>query len=129
MFVRTHRDLVVWQRGMDAAIEVYALVGRLPKNERLGLASQMRRAAASIAANIAEGAGRVHRGDYLRFISIARGSQMELDTHLELAVRLGYLSEAEVARAQAMLDQTGKMLATLIRVLGREKGNQEKSSP
>ena len=121
MYVRTHRDLIVWLRAMEVAAEVYVLAKRLPASERNGLASQMKRAAASFCANIAEGAGRYHRGDYLRFITIARGSQMELDTHLELAVRVGFLGEPDIARARGLLDETGKMLARLMRVLAGER--------
>lgn len=107
------RELVVWQRAMDLAVEVHRLSKRLPSDERFGLTLQMRQAAASISANIAEGRGRDHRGDYLRFLSIARGSLMELDNHIEFAVRLAYLARSDAALAFDLLSQVRRLLSGL----------------
>ena len=107
------RALLVWQRAMDLNVEVYRLSRRLPSAERFGLADQMRRAAVSVPANIAEGRGRDHRADYLRFLAIARGSLMELDTHLEIAVRLEYITSTQVAKATDLLSQVRRLLARL----------------
>jgi four helix bundle protein len=112
--VRSHRDLLVWQRAMDIAVSTYELTRRYPRDELFGLTSQSRRAAASVAANIAEGYGRATKQAYLNFLRIARGSLKELETHLALAERVGLASSEPT---KALLDQTdelGRMLHGLI---------------
>ena len=91
MLKRSHRDLLVWQEAVDLVVFVYRLTESFPKSELYGLTSQIRRAAASVPANIAEGAARAGTAELLRFLSIAQGSLSELDTHIEVAHRLGYL--------------------------------------
>lgn len=86
MSIKSYRDLLVWQKAMDLVAESYGLSAKPPKTETYGLASQIQRAAVSIPANIAEGHGREHLGDYLHHLSVANGSLMELETHLLLAV-------------------------------------------
>ena len=81
MSVRSYKDLLVWQKAMDLVIECYRLTKRLPASEAYGLVSQIQRAVVSIPANIAEGPGRDHLGDYVRHISIAKRSVLELETH------------------------------------------------
>ncbi len=88
MQLKSFRELLVWQRAIDLVEEVYHLTAMLPKAEQYGLRSQMQRAVVSIPSNITEGYGRFHRGDYLRFLSIANGSLLELDTELEVTIRL-----------------------------------------
>jgi four helix bundle protein len=88
---RNHRDLVAWQQAVDLVVVVYQSTKDFPKSELYGLTSQMRRAAVSVPANIAEGAARTGRPELLRFLSIAQGSLSELDTHIEVAHRLGFL--------------------------------------
>ena len=83
MKIQSYRDLTVWQKAMELVVGCYKFVSNLPKNETYGLISQTQRAAVSIPANIAEGHGRDHLGDYLRHLSIANGSLMELETHIE----------------------------------------------
>jgi len=82
---------VVWQRAMDLVAEAYQLTQRFPSEERYGLVQQVKRSVVSIPSNIAEGHGRDHLGDYLRHLSIANGSLMELETQFLIAVRLGYI--------------------------------------
>ena len=89
--ITTYKDLIVWQKAIDLTVAVYELTEKFPKEEIYGLTSQMQRAAVSIPANIAEGYGRVHRGDYLQHLSISRGSLAELETHIALAARLGFV--------------------------------------
>jgi four helix bundle protein len=113
----SYRDLLVWQRAMDLVAPSYALGKRLPANERFGLTSQIQRAAVSVPANIAEGHGRRHLGDYLHHLSIASGSLKELETHLLIAVRLGYLSEADLRPALQVSDEVGRMLTGLAQKL------------
>jgi four helix bundle protein len=87
------RDLRIWQESMDLTVEIYRVTGTFPKSETYGLASQMRRAAASVPSNIAEGKG--HRSDleFVRFLLHARGSLLELQTQILISRRLQYLSE------------------------------------
>ena len=117
MATRSHRDLVVWQRSMQLMAVVYRLCDRLPRDERFGLAAQMRRAALSIPANIAEGNGRLHRGDYVHHVSIARGSLMELQTLLEATKCLSYLRDDDLRPALEAVDHVGRMLTKLARSL------------
>lgn len=90
MPIRHFRQLIVWQKSMDLVEDVYKLTASLPTEEKFGLCSQMRRCAVSIPSNIAEGYNRSHLGDYLRFLSIAKGSAGELQTQLEISARLGF---------------------------------------
>jgi len=115
--LRSYQDLLVWQRAVDLCVEVYRLAGRLPATEKYGLATQTCRAAVSISANIAEGYGRIHRGDYVHHLSIASGSLCELETHLHIAQRLRLLNEGEVRRSHELCDQVSRMLTTLKRRL------------
>jgi len=94
MTVNSYRDLRVWQKGMDLVVTSYEATKQFPQSELYGLASQIQRAAVSIPANIAEGHGREHLGDYMHHLSMANGSLMELETHFLLAERLGYLKSS-----------------------------------
>lgn len=87
--LQSHRGLLVWQRAMDLDIASHRVARRLPSYERYELASQLRRASVSVPSNIAEGYGRIHRGDYVHHLSIARGSLAEVDTLLDVCERLG----------------------------------------
>jgi four helix bundle protein len=111
--ISSHRDLVVWQRAMDLVVEVYCLSSRFPVDERYRLTSQITRAAASVPANIAEGHARSTAKEYAHFLAIAKGSLMETETFLMLAIRLTYLSEQQAAPALAMVTQVSKMLTRL----------------
>jgi len=115
--VKSYRDLLVWQKAVDLVTCCYALTKLLPRSETYGLVGQIQRAAVSIPANIAEGHGRDHLGDYLRHLSIAKGSLMELETHLLIAERLNYLKAAEVNRVLAQCGELGKMLCGLTKKL------------
>lgn len=117
MAIQTYRDLTVWQQSMDLVVEVYRLASQFPPDEQFALTSQMRRAATSIPANIAEGHGRLHRKEYLYHLSVARGSLMELETHLQIAVRLDYLDRDQAKQAWQMLQELGRALNALIKSL------------
>ena len=112
--VQSYRDLRVWQRAMDLVEECYRLTHHFPQNEMYGLTSQVRRAAVSIPANIAEGHGRSSLREYLHHLSIAHGSLMEVETHLQIAHRLHYLEEKQIQTALTMATETGKMLNGLM---------------
>jgi four helix bundle protein len=115
--IKTYKDLLVWQKAMDLLVLGYKLAVRLPAIETYGLASQIRRAAVSIPANIAEGHGRRHRGDFLRSLSFASGSLRELETHFQAIVRLNYLPERDLNAAFSQTDEIGRMLAGLMKKL------------
>ncbi len=115
--IKSYRDLEVWQKAIDLAVESYRATQLFPKSETYGLAGQIQRAAASIPANIAEGHGREHIGDYLHHLSIANGSLMELETHILVAGRLKYLEQRQVEQLLAQAGTVGRMLAGLIRPL------------
>jgi four helix bundle protein len=121
MSVSTYRDLLVWQKAMDVVVESYRLAKLLPKSEAYGLASQMQRAAVSIPANIAEGQGRKHLGDYLYHLSVANGSLTELETHVLLASRLSFLSGRTIEPLLALTDEVGRMLTGLRTSLKRSR--------
>lgn len=113
--IRSYRDLKAWQLAVDACIEVYRVTGRFPDHERFGLISQVRRAAVSAPSNIAEGYGRGATADYLRFCRMARGSLYEVETQLHIAVELGYLARAEYEQVESKLQESGRVLAGLVR--------------
>lgn len=92
---RKHQDLMAWQQAMELVRLVYKLTFAFPKHELFGLVGQMRRAAVSVPANIAEGAGRTSKKEFLQFLSISRGSLNELDTYILLSKDLGYLKDAD----------------------------------
>jgi four helix bundle protein len=125
MVVKSYRDLLVWQKAMDLVVESYKIASLLPKNETYGLASQIQRAAVSIPANIAEGHGRHHLGDYLYHLSIANGSLMELETHLLVLERLSYLTTDRLEHAMTQAAEVGRMLAGLDKSLRRERPTAE----
>lgn len=112
---RDHKDLRAWQAAMQLVEEVYRLTSTFPRDEQFGLTSQMRRAAVSVPSNIAEGAARNGTKELIHFLGIATGSLSELDTQLELVVRLGYCP-AQVP-LQARLDEVSALMLALIKSL------------
>ena len=112
-----YRELIVWQKAMALAEATYTIAGLLPDIERFSLSMQMRRAAVSIASNIAEGHERRSRAEYRRFIAIACGSLAELETQFELAQRLYPLGAAAMMRAAHLADETGRLLRSIERAL------------
>jgi len=115
--IRNHRDLIVWQKAMDLVVNVYRATEEFPRTETYGLTSQIRRAVTSIPANIAEGQGRRLPKEFVHFLANARGSLLELDTHLEAASRLSFLDSAVHSQLRIQLDEIGRMLNGLMRSL------------
>jgi four helix bundle protein len=111
--IQSHRDLIVWQKSMDLSVLIYQLSARFPSNEAYRLVSQITRSAASVAANIAEGRGRATKPDFAQFVFVAKGSLMETETFLMLALRLGYLSPDHAQPALDLITEISKMLTTL----------------
>lgn len=114
MSIRNYRDLVLWQKGVALAMEVYRLSRGFPRHERFGLSSQVQRAAVSVSSNIAEGQSRRHTGEFRQFLYQSLGSLAEVDTQLVLAHELGYLSEDEVEKADAMVSELRRMIHGLV---------------
>jgi four helix bundle protein len=115
--VKSYRDLQVWQKAIALVVESYRVAKLLPKTENYGLIGQIQRAAVSVPANIAEGHGREHLGDYLRHLSFANGSLMELETHFLIAVELGYVTREQGSTVMSMTSEVGRMLTGLTRRL------------
>lgn len=112
--IRSFKDLIVWQRSMDLAVRIYRTTQKLPASERFGLTSQLRRASVSIPSNIAEGYGRQSTGYYRQFLSISRGSLMEVETQINICERLKYLAQSDTEDIFKEIIEISKMLTSLI---------------
>jgi four helix bundle protein len=112
-----YQDLLVWREGMDLAEACYLLTREFPRDEIFGMTSQVRRAASSVPANIAEGYGREARNDYIRFLRIAQGSLKETETHLLLAGRVGLAPSERLNPILELSQRLGRRLRALIRSL------------
>ena len=119
MSVRSYKDLDVWQRGVDLAAVVDELSERLIRGRHFAMANQICRAPLSVPSNIAEGNGRVHRLEYAHHVSIARGSLLEVESILYVAIRCQHLGEQECATAFTLIAAIGRMLTKLLRALYR----------
>lgn len=117
MALKTYKELKVWQKAMDLTVEIYRLVSLLPKSETYALSDQMRRAAVSIPSNIAEGYGRNSTKEFIQFLAIARGSQLELETQVQICQRLEYFSDDEIDLVLHLCTEINKMLNALIKKL------------
>jgi len=118
--IESYRDLVVWQQAMDLAVAIYDATKAWPKEELYGLTNQVRRAATSVPANIAEGFGRENRGSYQQFLRIAQGSLKELETHLLISQRIGLAIPDTVELLLKRSESVGKLLRLLIRKLSND---------
>ncbi len=116
-----YRDLVTWQQAYKLALAIYRTTQRWPKEEQYGLVSQIRRAAASVAANIAEGYDRTSQKEYLHHLGYARGSLAELETYLMLARDLGYTSPSDSEKLLSSQTEVGKLLAGLMRSVAKKQ--------
>jgi len=114
---RSLGELVVWQRAIELTALLYKLTQQVRREEIFGLTSQLRRAGVSVASNIAEGYGRGTRRDYRNFLSIARGSTLEVQTQLIVARELGYGDGSCIVQAEKLADETSKLLWTIIQKL------------
>lgn len=113
--MRPHHKLEAWIKAIQLVTDVYKSSEEFPKEERYGLTSQIRRAAVSIPANLAEGAGRRSSREFAHFLSNSQGSASELETELIIANRLGYLDEATFAKLLAQLERIGRLITGLVR--------------
>lgn len=112
--VKTYRDLVVWQKGTELAMEVYRLTRMFPRHELFGLTSQLRRAAVSVPSNIAEGQAKRNVSLFKLHLAHAMGSLAELDTQLYLARDFKYVTESDIAMAERLILQLQRMIHSLI---------------
>lgn len=126
MFEKPHKKLDVWQKSVDLVQKIYELVNLFPRNEEYGLSSQMRRAAISIPANIAEGAARQTRKEFIHFLHMSQGSLSELDTHLEISCKLKYIEKRDLGDIPLLMNNTDKMLTGLIKSLKKRNNLSEK---
>ena len=117
--MRSHTNLDAWKRSMDLVLDIYRLTDGFPKEEKYGLTSQLRRAAVSIPANIAEGAARKSLKEFRKFLSNAQGSESEVETELMIACRLGYCSRDDYESIYRNIDDIGKMKTGLSNYLKR----------
>jgi four helix bundle protein len=121
--IRSFRDLTVWQKSMQMAVSVYRLTRGFPKEETYGLTSQMRRAAVSIPSNIAEGHGRLNTGEYRQFLGVAKGSNFELQTQLEIARALGTGDSRLLDETEGLSHEVGKMIFGILERI-KDKGSK-----
>lgn len=112
---KPHKRLNVWKQAVELSLLIYQTTEKFPREERYSITDQMRRAATSIATNIAEGAARKSKREFARFLHMARGSLSELDTQLEIVKRLGYLDDESWGILDARMNEIDKMLSGLIR--------------
>jgi len=129
MSIKSYRDLQVWQKAMDLVVESYKVANLLPKHELYSLAARIQRAAVSIPANIAEGHGREHLGDYLHHLSCSNGSLMELETHFLIARKLSYITDSQLQCVLNQAAELGRMLAGLISKLKARATDRDARNP
>src|ERR1700759_5463824 len=118
--MRPHEKLDAWSIAMDFVVEAYRTTETFPKEEKFGLVSQIRRAAVSVPANIAEGAARQSDKEFTYFLSNAQGSASELETELIIARRLGYIEDERLIELRAMLGKVGRLITGLSQHLKRK---------
>tara|TARA_R110002049_G_scaffold125367_1_gene280991 strand:- start:31309 stop:31671 length:363 start_codon:yes stop_codon:yes gene_type:complete len=116
--MKTHKDLLVWQKAIDFVTKVYQLISEFPNHEMYGLTSQLRRAAVSIPSNIAEGAGRKSDKEFVRFLYISRASAVEVETQLIISENLGYV-QSDKNKLKEELIGIAKMLTALINKINK----------
>ena len=122
MAKKPHKKLDAWLEAIELTVETYRQTEKLPGDEKFGLISQMRRSAVSVASNIAEGAARDTKKDFIRFLHNAKGSLSELDTQVVICNRLGYLSVDECEILNEHMERESKLLTGLIRYLKKQTG-------
>ncbi|WP_049734049.1 four helix bundle protein [Rhizobium ecuadorense] len=122
--ISSYRDLKVWQFAIELSVVCYEVTRTFPREEIYGMTSQIRRSSASVAANIAEGYGRENRGSFAQFLKIAQGSLKELETHLIIAGRIGFLQALALDELLDRCDEIGKMLGSLIRSVQHRKADE-----
>ena len=113
-YLQSYKELIVWQKSMELAREIYLLTKNFPKSELYGIVMQIRRAVVSIPSNIAEGYGRKSTKEFIQFSTIAYGSLLELETQLILSKQLKFVEEIKFIRSEQLLEEISKMLRSMI---------------
>ena len=116
--ISSYRELIVWRKSVDLVTEIYTATAKFPREEVFGLTSQLRRCAVSVPSNIAEGQGRATKGEFIQFLSHARGSLFELETQLYIAGKLGYLSHERLQDLEVQAEEVARILNGLLSKLG-----------
>ncbi len=124
---QSFRDLAVWQRAMQMTVAVYRLTQDFPREEQFGLTSQIRRSAVSIPSNIAEGQGRSSVGEFRQFLGMARGSNCEVQTQLEIARTLKFGNPSLIDEAESLSNEVRKMLFGLMDSIKTQAGKEAAS--
>ena len=119
--MRPHQKLEVWKKSIDFVVSLYKATDTFPKEEKFGLTSQLRRAAVSIAANIAEGAARTSDKEFTYFLSNSQGSASEVETEMIISHRLRYLSDGTFQALSVQLDEIGRMITGLSQHIQRRR--------
>lgn len=127
--IKSHRDLMVWQKSVDLVVVIYTVTNLFPEEEKFGLTSQMRRCIVSIPSNIAEGRRRGTRKDFAKFIRIAFGSGAELETQLEISRRLKFLNQEQYEKILRLLTEIMKMLNKMISSLSKPAPTSHNLTP
>lgn len=112
--VRSYKDLVLWQKGMELVSLIYTITKEMPEDEKFGLTSQIRRAAVSIPSNISEGWGRNSKGSYVNHLKISSGSLCETETQILIIEKLGLLDKSKLLEPKKLIDECGRMLKSMI---------------
>ena len=127
--MKSFKELEVWRKAVKLAAAAYRQTGTFPTSEHYVLIPQLRKAALSVSANIAEGWGRGSTKEYVQFLLIARGSLMELLSHFAIAHELEYLTDTELSTIEADIDNVGRMLNALITSLRRKRQLRKRQEP
>ena len=125
---KSFRELIVWQKSMRLTVAIYQLTKGFPREELYGLTNQIRRAAVSLPSNIAEGYGRINSGEYKQFLGIARASNFELQTQLQLARELGMGDVNQIEFAEGLSHEVGKMIYAALKSLQSPRAKEPQGS-
>jgi four helix bundle protein len=122
--IRSHKDLILWQKALTLAVDVHRATAAFPRHELFGLVAQLRRASVSVPSNVAEGSARNSTREFAQFLRIARGSLAETQTQLHLARSVSYLSEPAFQELDRKVDEIGRILNTILAGLLRRLGKR-----
>ena len=121
--IKSYKDLIAWQKGIDLVTAVYKILEKFPKEEKFGLISQISRSCTSIPANIAEGWGRDSDQNFIYYLKIAKGSLYELETHLIISKNINYIAEKTLKDLQIKIEEISKIINGLIKSIQNQKAD------
>ncbi|HPI38938.1 MAG TPA: four helix bundle protein [Ignavibacteriaceae bacterium] len=124
----SHKKLEIWKNGINLVESIYLLTASFPKEEQFGLTNQLRRASVSVVSNIAEGLSRTSPNEKIRFLEVARSSIVEIDTQIEIAIRIQYCSHDDVEEVNSLLNTIFAMSSALIKTIKLKLKSKEKTS-